>query len=334
MSLREKITEAMLEYAPIPEEKKDAERQFYYKRYEDNLFCRMDREVFLAYVNGSGAETRPIVKKVGEKEVIVPAKMASITSSSAMTFNLLGNDMATISTSDILPSGIYKVQYEKQMYTINKGSNPANLDTFLSNEDKKVAIFCEMKMLEWLGTPSYLKDAYLNKDYYFKADYRNIGCPVDAYEVFYKVIKQLRTSLGKSGYCSIFKRYDAWQMLKHLLAIYNYTSFATKNAVNSFGNIPSMAGKYNQIVLANVVNEFPVERIHNQQVREEYIKALQEERDEAEMFIDVIKNSDIPRLFDNNCNVGIEVKYISAKQFADSLDMSQDKREYLKRYFK
>ena len=323
----------MLEYAPIPEEKKDAERQFYYKRYEDNLFCSMDKEVFLAYNNGSGAETRPTVKKVGKKEVIVPAKMASIVSSSAMTFNLLGNGTTTISTSAILPAGTYQVQYEKQMHTVNKGSNPANLDAFLSNEDKKVAIFCEMKMLEWFGTPSYLKDAYLNKDYYFKADYRNIGCPVDAYEVFYKVIKQLRTSLGKSGYCSIFKRYDAWQMLKHLLAIYNYTSFATKNAVNSFGNIPSMAGKYNQIVLANVVNEFPMECIQDRRVRVEYAKALQTERDEAEVFIDVIKNSEISRLFDNNCNAGIEVKYISAKQFADSLDMSQDKREYLKRYF-
>lgn len=39
---------------------------------------------------------------------------------------------------------------------------------------------------------------------------------------------------------------------------------------------------------------------------------MQEEREEARYFIDVIMNSEIPHLFDNNCKSGIEVKYITA----------------------
>ena len=335
MSLREKVTEAMVTYAPIPKDKADVNRKFYCARYEDNLFCPLGEQALDAYNNGSGAETRPTEKMVKGQRVISPAKMASVASSSAMTFNLLGNEPATILTDDILPHGTYDVQYEKQMYTVKKGSNPANLDAFLSNERDKTAIFCEMKMLEWLGNPSCLKEAYLNKDYYFAADYSNIERHIDAYQTFNEVIEQLmdRNKITNAGCRSIFKRYDVWQMVKHLLAIYNYTSFATQNAVNAFSKIPSMAGKYNCIILAYVVNEFPPERIQDPRVQEKYSKALQEEHDEAKHFIDVIKNSEIPHLFDNNCNAGIEVKFITAKAFADNLDMTNIKRKYLKRYF-
>lgn len=80
-------------------------------------------------------------------------------------------------------------------------------------------------------------------------------------------------------------------------------------------------------------NWFPAELIEDTSVREEYLMAMQEEREEAQYFIDVVMNSEIPHLFDNNCNSGIEVKYITAKTFADSLDMTDTKRKYLKRYF-
>ena len=335
MSLREKVTESMLAHSPIPKDKIDTKRKFYYARYEDNLFCPLGEQALKAYDNGSGSETRPTEKMVKGQKIISPAKMASIASSSAMTFNLLGNESATILTDEVLPHGTYDVQYEKQMYTVKKGSNPANLDAFLSNESDKTAIFCEMKMLEWLGNPSYLKEAYLNRRYYFTPDNSNLGHPVDAYKTFNDVIAQLidRNKLTKAGYRSIFKRYDVWQMLKHLLSIYNYTSFATKNSINTFSLIPSMAGKYNRIILANVVNEFPAELIEDTSVREDYLMAMREEREEAGYFIDVVMNSEIPHLFDNNCNSGIEVKYITAKTFADSLDMTDTKRKYLKRYF-
>ena len=289
MSLREKVTASMLAHAPIPDGKADAKRTFYYATYEDNLYCPLGEQALKAYANGNGAETRPTAQKRKGQIVIHPAKMASIASSSAMTFNLFGNDPATILTDDVLPRGTYDVQYEKQMYTINKGSNPANLDAFLNNESEQTAIFCEMKMLEWLGGPSYLKEVYLNPNHYFVPDYAHIGCPVDAYQTFRDVIERLidKNKLTSNGYRSVFKRYDAWQMLKHLLSIYNYTSLATQNAVNAFGHIPSMAGKYHRIILANVVNEFPAERIEDVSVREKYVAAMEEEREEARRFLEV-----------------------------------------------
>ena len=112
-----------------------------------------------------------------------------------------------------------------------------------------------------------------------------------------------------------------------------HTSFATLNAVNEFSNIPSMAGQYDRIILANVVNEFPAEFVEDFRAREAYMTAMQEERNEAQYFIDVVMNSEIPHLFDNNCNSGIEVKYISAKDFAEAFEMTEDKKTYLKRYF-
>ena len=102
MSLREKVTEVMLTNTPIPNSKVDAKRKFYYARYEDNLFCPLGEQALKAYDNGSGAETRPVEKMVKGQKDISPAKMASIASSSAMTFNLLGNEPATILTNDVL----------------------------------------------------------------------------------------------------------------------------------------------------------------------------------------------------------------------------------------
>ena len=115
-------------------------------------------------------------------------------------------------------------------------------------------------------------------------------------------------------------------MLKHLLAIYNYTSFVTKDAINSFGDAPSMAGCYDKITLLNVVNEFPAECIEDLTARDEYAKILKQEQEEAQIFIDIINRSEIPHLFDNNCNAGIEIKYVSAKQFSEEIEMSEDKR--------
>lgn len=81
----------MLTNCPIPNSKVDAKRKFYYVRYEDNLFCPLGEQALKAYDNGSGAKTRPVEKMVKGQKVISPAKMASIASFSAMTFNLLGN---------------------------------------------------------------------------------------------------------------------------------------------------------------------------------------------------------------------------------------------------
>jgi len=340
MALREKVSESILKYASIPEGKGDVSRRFYYKNYEDNLYCPLGPQALDAYDKGNGAETKPTEKISKGKLVVSPAKMASIVSSSAMTFNLLGNDPIRVISDNLIPRGVYDVQYEKQMYTVKRGSYPAHLDAFLSNIPGKTAVFCEMKFLEWLGAPGGLKDAYMNENIYFEPDNYAVNFPRNAYEAFSDVIMELTDRLipdkenpKHNTHRSICTRYDAWQMMKHLLAIYNYTSFVTKSSVEALGKFPSMAGDYNRIILLNVVNEFPPECIEDANAREEYIEALRQEHREAELFADIIKHSKIPHLFDNNCGAGIEVKYVSAKQFADVIEMSIDKQEYLKRYF-
>ena len=44
-------------------------------------------------------------------------------------------------------------------------------------------------------------------------------------------------------------------------------------------------------------------------------------------------SSDIPALFMNHCQADFQVQYLSAEEFADDLDMTAGKRNYLKRYF-
>ena len=57
VALREKVTESISKYSVIPEEKADKKRRFYYKNYEDNLYCPLGDAALKAYEEGSGAET-------------------------------------------------------------------------------------------------------------------------------------------------------------------------------------------------------------------------------------------------------------------------------------
>ena len=325
MALREKVTQYILNNHPIPEGMQNPRYAFYYNNYKDNLYCPMSERTLASYEKGNGGETTSQTIQRCGRIYTIPAKMASIVSSSAMTFNLLGNEPITVVNDEILPHGVYDVEFEKRMYVLTCGNKPAHLDAFLSDEQNKTAIFCEMKVLEWLGKPSKIRPSYFFDKYYFEANMASVPHPKDAYEFFVKWANVLESIS--------FKRYDAWQMFKHLLAIYNYTSFVTKDAINRFDDNKSIAGKYDRIVLANVVNEFPALLIDDEKTKEEYEKALSEERAEAKIFIDTMKHCEIPWIFDNNCNSGIEIEYLSAKSFADAIDMTDAKREYLKRYY-
>ena len=80
-------------------------------------------------------------------------------------------------------------------------------------------------------------------------------------------------------------------------------------------------------------DEFPVECIEDFEARDKYAEVMSQEQDEARYFCEIIRKSEIPHLFDNNCNAGIEIRYVSAKEFADAIEMPKGKRDYLKRYF-
>lgn len=327
MSMREKITEIIAsELHQIPTEKRDSNRKFYYADYKDNLIYPMAEKHVGEYSVADGGEM--------EAKGIRPAKMASLASSSAMTFNILGNLVAELECGFPFTPGTYEISYEKQMHTLNIGSNPANLDAFLANDDVGEAIFCEMKMMEWLGKPGALKAAYLKADNYF--------CK-EAYEVFTAIAKVLRstdTPNKDDVYPSIFTQYDGWQMFKHTLAIYNATSHKTKEAFNKAKTknpIESMAGRFKKITLANVVFEMDAALISDEKLRTAYSEAVEREHREAAQFIDIMLSTKVngiglKELFKANCGVDFDICYKSVADFVAMFGKTADELEYLKRY--
>ncbi len=114
----------------------------YYNSYSENLYEPMGERHEKEYGGGSGGELNSSGKR--------PAKMASIRSSSAMTFNLLGNDAIVMKENRIGHTpGKYAIEYEKQLNTIcnGKGQRPANLDALLvsENEDEPISDVFEGK---------------------------------------------------------------------------------------------------------------------------------------------------------------------------------------------
>ncbi len=325
MSLREKITQSILQRHPIPVSLQNPHRPFYYKDYRNNLFCPMSSKAIAEYNRGDGSETKESTVTKSGRTYTLPPKMGSIVSSSAMTFNLFGNDSVSILPGGILPQGTYTVEYEKQLLTRAYGNMPANVDAFLSDSVNRSALFFEMKNLEWLESPKALGKSYFMERYYFTPDRAAVPFPKEAFEMFSNWAHVLQEVS--------FRRYDASQMFKHTLAMYNYASFVTRSALEKVEPGRTMAGKYDWYILTNVVNEFPAAFIDDEDTRWEYQSALSEERYEAQLFIDTMHRCEIPAIFDNNCNAGIKIIYMSTKELAESLDIPVDHREYLKRYY-
>ena len=131
--------------------------------------------------------------------------MAALRSSAALIYNILGDGThCEINVDDLkclkeqtLISGGYQLQYEWKYKTINRAK--ANIDAYLNIDN--CHLFIEMKMLEPL-TKTHPFDSY--------SSYIGSNCPKvfkDAFELYEN---------NKPEY------FDACQMIKHLLAIYNY----------------------------------------------------------------------------------------------------------------
>ena len=317
--MRNKLTQIIKDKLnPIPEEIQDPSYPFYYRDYKDNLIRKMAHHHKCEYCRGSGGEL--------EGKGRTPAKMASVVSSSAMTFNLLGNDSIMVKGGYGFAPGNYRIAYEKQMYTLNGGGNPANLDAFLYNEEAGEAIFCEMKMLEWLSPPGVLKAAYRNEKNYFHKD---------AFAVFANLIEKLKSGEKENGdYEAAFSRYDAWQMLKHTMAIYNATSEKTKDRVERGKSGSSMAGQFKKITLLNVVFEMDDALIEQEKLKQAYKQALGEEHDQKDQFIKAMMDpaDGLENLFQTDCNATFGIRYMSAGQFVKCLDKSTEEFDKLKRY--
>ena len=268
----------------------------YFKDYTYNLFQEMADKHKEQYGGGSGGEINASDKK--------PAKMASIRSSSAMAFNLLGNDSVFLLENNSLcyTPGKYGIEYEKQHETIiGKGQQPANLDAFLESEDGSEVIFCEMKMLEWFSKYSGKLKARYKDDH----NYRYIDLAPQFIKTIGIIEKMVETS--------VFEYYDVWQMFKHTLAIHNYMH---EKGWNNF----------KRVTLLNVVFE-PCTSFMSDESREQYCYQAQKEHEGFESFRSALIQTGI--INKDKC---FDVKYISTKDFIGNIEMSADKIKYLNRY--
>lgn len=227
-------------------------RQFYVARLEDNLIRSMDVRHIEEYRRGSGSE--------------LDDKMRALRSSSAMTFNLLGNGPVNVLWSDSRES--YEVSYEVQLPTRASGL-PANLDAMLVNKDHVIA--CEMKMLEWLlGKPGVLKSAYRKRETY--RDERTANAFLN-----------LADTLFDQNGLPLLARYDAAQMFKHALALYNSCTE---------GRWPTQR----RVDLVNVVHEMGESALRQLSPlsRNHYEDALAEEHRGAQHFVEAASETLAP----------------------------------------
>lgn len=272
--------------------------QFYLKNLDDNLIYAMNAKHKAEYCEGSGNE--------------LEGKMLSLRSSSAMTFNLLGNDSVKISRGKKIGKGEYSVEYEKKIPTL-KTSGPANLDAFLYNKNTQEGILCEMKMLEWLlNSPGGLKTAYFEEKNYEHSE---------AYQCFSKLAEKLvEKEVVEDVRKPRFKHYDALQMFKHTLAAYN--GCCKKD------ELPPLK----KLTLVNCVWELP--RLEIEELPEKiclrYEKRADSEHDGFKQFKDIMIQ-DVKGLFEKR-GIDFAIEYYSVVDFLNMLEKKAYETEYLKRY--
>lgn len=261
-------------------------RQFYLRDLDDNLIRPMNENHIAEYSRGSGSE--------------LDDKMKALRSSSAMTFNILGNNACSIKHSDdIFLSRSYTIQYEYQLPTLKRGL-PANLDAVLIGDTGDV-IACEMKMLEWLtSAPAKLKSKYLDVGNYIHKD---------AASVFVEVATELNGS-------DSFSRYDFAQMFKHTLALYNAARSGKLQA--------------NRIVLLNCVWEPP----DNYELSDDTNAWLTRCKLEEHAGFSEFKRAMVPLegLFPSDTGVPFEIHYLPVGKLISYLYHSLEERSLLSRY--
>lgn len=272
---------------------------YYLDIYEKNLITKMDQQHIYEYSSGDGNELIDNYR---------PAKMKALRSSSALTFNLIGNKTVKVKTAKYgINFGQYNVQFEKKFKTLVGSSKPATLDACLISDDKKSCVLCEMKMFEWFSLQSpVISASYLNKNKYYD---------VNAFFVFETIFNKIKQSSNKI-------RYDSPQMLKHLLGIYNTFLDAKNNAEHEFHTI-------NKITLLNCVWELEnISMLENYCT--EYLTIVQQEQDEYDIFKMSIQP--IIELFKNQLEIDLELHFVNHKEFINILDKSQTELDYLLRY--
>lgn len=232
--------------------------------------------------------------------------MAALYSSAAMAFNLFGKDNLKIKKNDFLPQGLYSIEYEKRFTALKcRGADP-QLDVELLLDQAKTALLFEIKMTEWLpGGRETLAEAYLVKGNYFYPE---------SFEIFYQVFQFLIDK--SSNIRSIYNNFDAFQMVKHILGIYNAVC---QGEYESF----------DKIKLVNCVWQIKNPSRLDKEVQAQYLEYESLLLKEFEDFRG--KLQPIIYLFEEK-NVEFDLVYISFDEMLEILEKSDEERQYLQRY--
>jgi hypothetical protein len=273
-------------------------REYYLQNLDDNLIDVMDYLHIKEFKEGSGNEFKK--------------KMRALRSSSALSYNTFRNINLILRTNPYFPSGKYSIEYEKKVKTLKKTVSSANIDVVLINENSNDYIFFEMKMLEWLSSgSSILRASYLDREKYFDNEYN------EAFDVFTMIFNQIKIPSPKSGeFKSIFKRYDAYQMLKHSLAIYNMLRNGKLKDVKS-------------ITLVNCIWELKNIDLLSIKCQKKYIEILKVEKNEFSQFYNFCIL--IKKLFLNQ-GVKFDIIYLPHNELVNMIDMKPIIKNKLNRY--
>lgn len=271
------------------------QKQYYFKNLEDNLIEEMSDEVMVQYKTGDGNE--------------LEEKMRAIRSSSAMTYNLLGNTEVTIKDGNkYFSSGVYKVEFEKQLRTIKRSPRKANLDAFLESEQE--LIFCEMKMTEWLfNKPGLISENYLDEGHYFDKE---------SYTAFKKLIEKIiiDETTDYRNYYGRLQQYDGVQMFKHLLGIYNYMMQEDKCI-------------HKKVRLVNCVWELSDTAVLSEESEAIYRKKVKLEKDEFKEFYKAAQP--VIELFAEK-GIEFDIHLVSFSEMLHTMEKNSSQSEFLERY--
>lgn len=259
--------------------------KYYFANLNDNFYTPMSEKVQEQFGGGSGKELKD--------------KMFALRSSAAMTYNIFGNDDVTILPNDFITSGKYSVSYERQFNTLNNSNSPANLDVVLESDEE--IVFIEVKLFE----PFYHKINYEKElSGAYEEDFRYVYS--DSFYFFQRAIEKIQTSA--------IKRYDAWQMFKHSLGIYNY---ARTNEL-----------KKKKLTLLNCVWTFNDE-ISDSNIQFEINKIMKEEQAEFKIFKDSMFY--VQNAFEKQ-NLNFTMDFVTVKDLISIIDIDETKKNWLGRY--
>ena len=269
-------------------------RRYYLERYSDNLLESMDQVHLEQYREGGGGELK--------------GKMNSVRSSSALTFNIFGNRSVKVKPGALIPQGEYTLEYEKKLPAL---SQPANVDAFLCGKDNNTLIFVEVKMAEWIfNCPGKLSKAYLNKE-----RYKNAEC-FDAFEGIINAISKPYDVSCEGELCCVYEHYDAFQMLKHILGIYNAVKANTWKG-------------YDKVYLTNCLWEIKNIEYLPEGVRADYKELYEAEYREAGLFLSQLEP--IYKLFEE-AGISFKAECISFDILFNMLDKSTEQKRKFERY--